>query len=227
LTDLYDGLLTTRAIRRLRPDPVSDDDLAAVLFAATRAPSGSNRQPFRFLVLRDGPKAREAKALLGGSFRRGWEAKRAADRYESGSGAREESPKARLARAMQEFVDNFERIPVVVLGCVIAYRGPDLFLGGSIYPACQNLLLAARSRGLGGVMTIWHEPVAHELRPLLDIPADVEIAATIPLGHPVGHHGPVRRRPISELVFDDVWGASAPWAVEPAGSNHTQAGPPR
>ena len=62
---LLEGLMTTRAIRRYRDEPVPDDVLRAVLFAATRAPSGSNRQPFRFVVLTDGPRAVQAKALLG------------------------------------------------------------------------------------------------------------------------------------------------------------------
>jgi nitroreductase len=149
---LLEGLVTTRAIRRLRPDPVSDDDLAAVLFAATRAPSGSNRQPFRFLVLRDGPRAAEAN-----------------------------SPKARMDSTMQRFVDNFEQVPVVVLACLQRYRPANPYEGNSVYPACQNLLLAARARGLGGVMTMWHAV---------------------------------------------VWGQPAPWAREPVGTRHTQAGPP-
>ena len=105
------------AIRRLRPDPVSTDDLATVLFSATRARLGSNRQHFRFVVLRDGPGGR-AKALLGDGFRRMWAEKRAADRYSSGSGADDASPKARMARTMQRFVDGFEQTPVVVLACV-------------------------------------------------------------------------------------------------------------
>src|SRR5690349_14336970 len=98
--DLLEGLATTRAIRRFSDEPVSDEDLATIFFAASRAPSGSNRQPYRFLVLRDGPKAKEAKALLGGAFRQGWSAKREADGYESGSGLDVDSPKARMARAM-------------------------------------------------------------------------------------------------------------------------------
>lgn len=66
---LLEGLCTTRAIRRFREDAIPDDDLATMCFAATRAPTGSNRQPFRLLVLRDGPQAVAAKALLGQSFR--------------------------------------------------------------------------------------------------------------------------------------------------------------
>jgi nitroreductase len=127
---------------------------------------------------------------------------------------------------MQHFVDNFEDVPVVVLACLVRYRPPNPYEGNSVYPACQNLLLAARARGLGGVMTMWHAPVEGELRALLDIPEEVAISATIPLGYPQGGHGPVRRRPVRELVFDDGWGAPALWADEPDGTEHTQAGPP-
>jgi nitroreductase len=220
---LLEGLTTTRAIRRFRPDPVPDAELAAILFAATRAPSGSNRQPFRFLVLRDGPRAAQAKALLGRSFREAWATKKQADGYGGGDA---DAPRARLERAMQHFVDHFEDVPVVVLACLVRYRPPNPYEGNSVYPACQNLLLGARARGLGGVMTMWHAPVEDELRRLLDIPDGVAVSATIALGYPQGGHGPVRRRPLSELVFDDGWDAPAPWAVEPAGTRHTQAGPP-
>jgi nitroreductase len=224
---LLEGLATTRAIRRLTPEPVSDADLAKVLFAATRAPSGSNRQPFRFLVLRDGPKATEAKALLGEAFRAMWEQKRAADAYAAGSGADATSRKARMAATMQRFVDDFAQTPVVVLACLVRYREAAGYEGASVYPACQNLLLAARAIGLGGVMTLWHAPVERELRALLGIPDGVFVAATITLGHPEGAHGPVRRRPVGELVYDDAWGAPAPWAVEPEGTRHSGSGPPR
>ena len=212
---LYEGLCTTRAIRRYRSDPVPDTDVAAMLFGATRAPSGSNRQPFRFLALRDGPKAIEAKALLGSSFREMWASKRASDGYDQGSGADADSPKARMARTMQRFVDDFEQTPLVVLAGLQRYRD-DPYLGASIYPACQNLLLAARALGYGGVMTVWHVLVEAELRPLLGVPDDIFLAATLAIGRPEGHHGPVRRRPLSELAYDDAWGQGATWLVDPA-----------
>ncbi len=124
-----------------------------------------------------------------------WQVKVAHDRYDEGSGADVSSPKARMARTMQHFVDHFEETPVVVLPCLVRYRDPTPTEGASIYPACQNLLLAARALGYGGVMTTWHQLVEDELRPLLGIPDGVFMAATIPLGRPAGHHGPVRRRP--------------------------------
>lgn len=227
MISLLEGMATTRAIRRYTDEPIPLDDLTSILWHATRAPSGSNRQPFRFVVLRDGPLATEAKALLGRSFRDMWAAKRRADGYETGSGAEGSSPKARMARTMQHFVDQLEATPVVVLPCLVRYRDPHPSEGASIYPACQNLLLAARALGYGGVMTTWHAFVEPELRALLGIPDDVAIAATIPLGRPAGHHGPVRRRPLAELVYEDRWDAPAAWAVDPDSTEHTSAGPPR
>lgn len=223
---LLEGLATTRSIRRYTDEPISDEDLSTILFSATRAPTGSNRQNFRFVVLRDGPAGAKAKALLGEAFRSGWANKRTDDRYDEGSGAADDSPKARTARAMQHFVDHFEATPVVVLGCIKGRHG-GFQDGASIFPACQNVLLAARALGYGGVMTGWHRLVESELRQIIGVPDDVTIAATIPLGRPVGGHGPVRRRPLQELVFDDRWGQPALWADDPEGTRFTQAGPPR
>ena len=224
---LYEGLLTTRAIRRYRDEPVPGDVLRDILFAATRAPSGSNRQPFRFLVLTDGPVAREAKRLIGEGARRFWAGKREADGYDRGSGLQEDSPKARMARTMQRYVDTYESVPVLILACYVRYRARSSTSdGASVYPACQNLLLAARARGYGGVMTGWQHAAEAELRALLQIPEGVDLMATITLGRPEGHHGPVRRRPLGELVYGERWGEAPSWAVDPAGAAHTAAGPP-
>ncbi len=224
---LLEGLATTRAIRRYTDDPIPDAALRDILFAATRAPSGSNRQPFRFLVLRDSDTARAAKRLLGDAARQAWGTKRAHDGYDEGSGRRQDSPKARMAASMEHYVANFEQAPVVVLPLLQRYRAPTPTEGGSIYPACQNLLLAARALGYGGVLTIFNALVDDELHALLAIPDDVFIAATITLGKPAGRHGPVRRRPLNELVSEDTWGNPPAWAVDPPGTRHTSAGPPR
>jgi nitroreductase len=198
---LLEGLATTRAIRRYTTDPIPDADLASILWHAGRAPSGSNRQPFRFLVLRDGPNAVAAKALLGEAFRGGWNAKRVADGYRP----------SRFADSMQHYVDHFEQVPVVVLVCLQRYRAASPYEGASVYPACQNLLLAARALGYGGALTMWHHGVEAELRDLLDIPDGVALSACITLGVPVGHHGPLKRKPVGELTFDDAWGRPADW----------------
>ncbi len=224
---LIEGLTSTRSIRRYTDEPVPPEALRAMLFAATRAPSGSNRQPFRFVVLTDGPVARKAKALIGAAARQAWGSKRTLDGYDRGSGVDDNSRKARMARTMQAYVDELEQVPVLILPCLIRYRGPAPTEGASVYPACQNLLLAARALGYGGVLTIWHALVEPQLHELLAIPEDVFIAATLTLGRPQGTNGPVRRRPLNELVFEERWGEPAPWAVDPPGTEYTGAGPPR
>jgi nitroreductase len=219
---LLEGIVSARSIHRYRPDPVPDADLARILHAATRGPSGSNRQPFRFLVLRDGPRARQAKALLGDAFRRSWAAKSSREGWQQGSGADPSSRKARTASTMQRFVQRFEEIPVVVLACMVRYRSPGPHDGASVYPACQNLLLAARGLGYGSCITIWHTGCETELRELLGIPETVFIAATLPLGRPEGHHGPLRRRPLGDLVYEEFWERSAAWASDPPGSRFSR-----
>lgn len=223
---LLTGLTTTRAIRRYRDEPVPPGVLRDILFAATRAPSGSNRQPFRFLVLTDGPRALQARRLIGDSARRLWSAKADRDGYHQGSGTEPTSPKSRLATVMRAYVETLESVPVIVLPCLLRYRPPRPTEGSSIYPACQNLLLAARALGYGGVMTGFQRLAEDELRKLLGIPGDALIAGTITLGRPAGQHGPVRRRPIGELVFADQWQQVPDWAVDPPGTAHTAPGPP-
>ncbi len=223
---LLEGLVTTRAIRRYRDESVPDAALRDILFAATRAPSGSNRQPFRFIVLTDSEVASRAKTLIARGARSIWEGKRKTDQYDQRSGQDERSPKARMARTMDAYVDNFERVPALILPCLVRYREPTPMEGASLYPAVQNLLLAARALGYGGVITGFQGLVEQELKELLGIPEEVFIGCTISLGKPVGHHGPVRRRPMSELVYGDNWGESAAWAQDPPGTRFTSAGPP-
>jgi nitroreductase len=224
---LLEGLATTRAIRRYRPEPIPDAVLRDILFAATRAPSGSNRQPFRFLVLTDSERARKAKALIGTAARDLWATKVKNDRYDQGSGTDPNSPKSRMARTMQRYVDEFDQVPALILPCLVRYRDPSPMEGASVYPAVQNLMLAARALGYGGVITGFHGAVEAQLKTLLGIPDAVFVACTVTLGKPEGGHGPVRRRPMSELVFGDRWDQAAAWAVDPPGTRHTSAGPPK
>ena len=125
-------------------------------------------------MLRDGPNAVAPEALLGDAFRAGWNAKRAADGYRP----------SRFADSMQQYVDDFEQVPVVVLVCLDRYRAPSPYEGASVYPACQNLLLAARALGYGGALTMWHLGVEAELRELLAIPERRALSACITLGVP-------------------------------------------
>ncbi len=213
---LYEGLISTRAIRRYLPDEIPEPHLNEMLFAATRAPSGHNRQPFRFLVVRRTPDMAAVRSVLTRGYQQAW----AGDRREPD--AADTGRPARMARTMSHFVDHVGEAPIIVFACLEQrVRAADLFAGASIYPACQNLLLAARALGYGGVMTNWHQVVADEIRDLLEMPEHVTIAATIPLGRPAGSHGAVRRLPLPDLVFENRWGAPAPWAVDPPGTRYT------
>ena len=224
---LLEGIATTRSIRRYRDEPVPDYVLRDICFAASRAPTGSNRQPFRLIVLTEGDVAAEAKRLVADAAARIWQAKRRNDGYEGGSGVEDDSPKARMARSMDEHIDGLAHVPVLILPVLLRYREPTETEGSSIYPAVQNLLLAARGRGYGGVVAMWHLPAEAQLRELLQVPDDAMMAATVTIGKPVGGHGPVRRRPLDHFVFDGPWGSTPAWAVDPPDTRHTSAGPPR
>ena len=224
---LLEGINSTRAIRRYRDESIPEKDLRDMLFAATRAPSGSNRQPFRFVVLTDSEKAKQAKVLIKQGAESVWRAKKTNDQYDQRSGADSASPKARMARTMDSYVENFDKVPALILPCLVRYREPTPMEGASVYPAVQNLLLAARALGYGGVITGFHHMVETELKNLLGIPEEVFVSCTVTLGKPKGKHGPVRRRPMNELVYGDTWNESPEWAVDPAGTRHTSAGPPR
>jgi nitroreductase len=219
---LLEGIATTRAIRRFRPDPIPPEDLAKILFAATRAPSGSNLQPFRFLVLRDGPVAREARQMLGECFRSQWSVQKSNYGYgKAAAGSRA----ARMGETMQHFVDHFEETPVIILVCGDSARGATENDGGQVFPAMQNLLLAARALGYGGTVSMWHHNIEEQLRQVLSIPATAYMFATIPLGRPVGGHGAVRRLPIRDVVYDDSWGATPEWAIDPPGTRYSGISP--
>jgi nitroreductase len=110
-----------------------------------------------------------------------------------------------------ELAQQIATVPVLILACIDhgaagTGQGP-ITRGASIYPAVQNLLLAARVLGLGTVLTTLHTQYEQEIKALLHIPATVETAALIPVGHPAegSQWGRARRRPLSEVVFYDRW----------------------
>jgi nitroreductase len=170
------------------------------------------------MVFTDSAQSLHVKSLIAKGAQQLWTSKRTTDGYEQGSGVQDDSPKARMARTMQQYVDNFASVPVLVLACLERYRAPTPTEGASVYPACQNILLAARALGYGGVLTGFQSYVEQELRETLEIPESVFLAATLTLGKPAGKHGPVRRAPMNELVYGDTWGKGASWAVDPVGT---------
>lgn len=201
--DLVEAMETQRAIRRLRPDPVDDDVLLRCLSLATRAPTGGNRQGVEFIVVRH----RDAKAALGRQYRIAWTAYGGAGRALYGRNQRVR----KIMDAVQWQVDHWEDIPVIVVFCL---RGVPLPLPavmrssryGSVFPAVQNFLLAARQEGLGATLTtlpLWSRVAVHRI---LRVPWNVEPVAAVPVGWPRGRYGPTSRRAVERSIHVDRYG---------------------
>ena len=198
---LFEAIYSQRAIREFKPDPVPDEVVHKLIEAATKAPSGSNRQSWKFLVIRD----LELKRQIGEYYNRA-----RSSRY--GDGATQASNIPRRRRAASDYMsEHLHEVPVLVLAC-LEHDGSasTLSRGGSIYPAVQNFLLAARGLGLGSVITSLHKRYEEEIKTLLGIPENVETAALLPLGYPAdgAAYGPTRRAPVSEVTFYDRWGSA-------------------
>lgn len=187
--DSLEQLMTTqRAIRRFTPDPVDDALLERVLAAATRAPSARNLQPWRFIVIRDV----DTKSHLGAIFD-----ELGGQMY--GANAPDRTP--------------WGEVPVLVAVCSEYAFGKNesgiTALGASIYPAVQNLLLAAHAAGLGSVLTTRWKAREAEVRPLLGLPEDMTLHAIVPLGWPEMRPGRNRRQPVAEVTYRERFGE--PW----------------
>ena len=200
---LEEAMRTQRAVRRLKPDPVDDALLLHLIELALKAPSGSNRQNWEFVVVRD----RAVKARLGAMNRRLF-------RLYGGIGRwvmRDNPSMLRTIDAVAWQAEHFADLPVVVVACLRGLRPifPAVLATtfyGSIYPSVQNLLLAARAAGLGAAlitMPLWSTFL---VRRILGLPWNVTPCAVVPLGWPIGRYGPTRRRPVGEVVHVDRYG---------------------
>jgi len=193
---LFDAIHSQRAIRHFSEQPVSDEAVETMLNAAIRAPNGGNRQPWRFVVIRDA----DLKRRLGQWYLAAWQAATA-----------DMEALTQPYRHGAELAQQMATVPVLILACIdhgdAGTRPGPVTRGASIYPAVQNLMLAARALGLGTVLTTLHTQYESEMKALLNIPETVETAALIPVGYPAegSRFGRARRRPLSEVVFHDQW----------------------
>jgi nitroreductase len=207
--EFRDVVRTTSACRHYRPDPVPDEVLARVLDAARWAPTGGNRQGVRFLVVRDPVKRRALRDL----YVPLWE------QYVARAGARPGAPLPKLVEAADHMARHLDEVPVLLVVCaqlgdlLATDRHLDRLSvvgGGSIYPAVQNVLLAARAEGLGTALTTLLCAVEPQVKALLAIPDGVLTAALVPLGYPARPlPRKLSRRPLEELCFGDTWGEPA------------------
>jgi nitroreductase len=209
---------TQRALRRFRPDPVPLALVRRVLAAATRAPSARGAEPWAFVVVRDAAR----RAAIGDRYRAAWDA---GEQFTSSTDAdrdvRERPHYARMMRGARDLAAHLAEVPVLVVCCLDHAQlgpiaGPDGTLlspvaaYASIFPAVQNLLLAAHAVGLGTTLTTLHRLFEDDLRALLELPATVEPVAIVPLGWPRDRPGPTRRKPVDDVAFLDRWGAPLP-----------------
>ena len=203
--DLWEVMRSASAVRRYRDEPVSDEVIETCLRAASWAPSGGNQQPWKFVVL----KAQGLRDVITVAAHKTWDVM--TEFYQFAMPENEaDDPKSRVLRAMAEHMSVGGAAPVLVLFCVQPQRGTtELQQAGSIFPAVQNFLLAARAQGLGAAITLWHGSCEDQLRSMVGIPDDWKIATLLTVGWPKGGHHLVRRNPLDEVAATDHW--DKPW----------------
>ena len=209
---LFEAIYSQRAIRHFKPDPVPDELVHKLIEAATKAPSGANQQQWKFVVIRDA----EMKRRVGEYYRRGWEAV-------YGSEASRPSTIQPHVRASAAYLaEHMHDAPVLIMATIEHDGGPSsMGRGSSIYPAVQNLLLAAIGLGLGSVITSLHKLHEREVKELLGIPENVETAALLPIGYPAegSRYGPTRRSPVEQVTYRERWGGRQPITPGPPQRN--------
>ena len=192
---LLEGLRTTRAIRRLRPDPVPPALIRKVCEAGTFAPSGGNRQPWKFVAVTD-------------PERRRWVADRyrpvfqnyiapAVERAESDPEFPER--KKRMQRAAIHLAEHLHEAPVHLFVAGWTRRGEEQTQ--ALYPAAMNILLACRAVGLGASLTTLHRAFGRECDEWLGLPENCPTSALIPIGWPLGRYGRPPRKPVDDVLF--------------------------
>ena len=203
--ELYEALYTTRAMRRVKPDPIPPDAQARILDAAIRAPSGGNAQEWRFLLV-DDPALR---ARLGPIYRSCLE-----QLFDGLYKARRETAEAdpddpesveffKMYRSADHLAQNFETYPLLLFAFARSEGA-----GSSIFPAVWSAMLAARAEGIGSALTSVLAFRADEVTGILGIPEDSgwQMTCCVTLGYPTGRWGVAPRRPVDEVAFRNRWG---------------------
>jgi nitroreductase len=196
--DLFEAMDTCRAIRYLRPDPVPEEMIDKVIWAATRAPSPGNSQGWDFVIVTDAHK----KQVIGDAIE-------AAMAPRIGAMPRGDRTTKLMLDGALNLATTISQCPVLIFVCgPVIYppqRPMESFTWSAIYPAAQNLVLAARALGLGTVFSTLHHVAEPLIRETLEIPARIQIGVTIPMGWPDRPFGPVARRPIAQFTHRDGW----------------------
>ena len=211
--ELYEGLMTTRAMRRFTDEPVTDEEITTILAAAVQAPSGGNIQPYQFVVVTDA----DRRAAIGELYREAY------DRYEPAvlalfppfDDAEAQRHHERNWSLSRHLAESMGTVPALVLVLVpritmtVVDDDGEMDVGtvyASVFPAVQNLILAARSLGIGTCLTTVFRIHEAAVRAVCEIPDRYEVAALLPLGRPVGRWGVAPRRPAATVTSWDTFG---------------------
>ena len=213
--DVFEALYTTRAMRRVSEDLIPDDVLKQMIDASIRAPSGSNRQGWKFIVVTDP----DIKNQLGDLYRAAWDFY-VKEFYGGTSDLRAsnviDNEKAeqvvRITKSATWLSENFHKVPAMFV--VLSRNDPT---GSSIFPAIWSLMLAGRAHGIGTCLTtvlgMFKPEKAFEI---LNIPSDKgwKIDAVVTAGYPLGKWGVAKRTPVDEVTYLNTWGNKTNWNIE-------------
>jgi nitroreductase len=204
---LFATIYSLRSMRRLKPDPIPEETLKKIIDAGIHAPNGGNRQDWAFILVRDPALKRFIRDRYWENFQK----------VQAGATPFTDMPpeRQRLFKASTYMAEHLHEVPVILLPCVAKRyknwahmnntRGDAVTMHGSIYPAVQNILLACRAFGIGATMTSIHVFFENELKQKLGVPESMEIATLVPMGYPKGKLGPIKRKPVEEVLFWDRW----------------------
>lgn len=204
--DFFDIAYTCRSMRRLKPDPVPDELIYKVLEAGIQGPSGGGTQAWGFVVVTEP----ELKRHIAAVYQRGWQIA-----LESYTAAGLSVTEDKNVRAATHLADHLAEAPVLLFACLRTRRshaerlaGPDALnfariMGGSIYPAVQNMLLACRALGLGATLTgvTSQAPYEDEVKAILGLPESFSTYGMLVIGYPQGKFGPVTRIPVEQVTW--------------------------
>ncbi|HLG66798.1 MAG TPA: nitroreductase family protein [Acidimicrobiales bacterium] len=200
--DVLEALYTTRAMRRLKPDPVPQEAIARIIDAGVRAPcpGPAGAQAWRFVAVTD----RSVMAEIGSVWREARDAllERVPDLY----------PNEKQASSSRYLHDHFDEVPLLILG-----YGPEGLGANTVVQACWSMCLAARAQGLGSAYTTLLTQRAAAVDRILGVPEDagVRLYAALPIGYPLGRWGVAPRQPAHEVTFADRWGRRPAWTAPP------------
>ncbi len=204
--DIWQAMFTQRAIRYWQPEKVPRELLELVVEAAAKAPSGSNLQPWMFVVVDDDAQ----RNAIGAALRRVYEAAEPLKNLIAAGEKSDDKTQRLMLKGARAFFSQLEKAPALIVPCLYHLASPvtdtsTLLAGSSIYLAVQNLLLAARALGLGTVMTTAHNLIAPALRDILNLPGDATPVALIPIGFPDANFGPTVRKDVTEILRWNRW----------------------